>query len=168
MGVFFVTNVRLVWHANLAQNFNVSVPYMQMKNIRVRDSKFGKALVIETMPKCGGYVLGFRIHPPEKLEVVLKELKSLHRIFSVNPIFGVDFKLEDSQPDNIDQVKIARTDDDVEIVEDYGGDDAFAAYYADGSEKEEKDIVFDDDLGLACEKLNEGYTMQNLWAVVND
>ncbi len=38
-----------MWHANLAQNFNVSVPYMQMKSIKIRDSKFGKALVIETM-----------------------------------------------------------------------------------------------------------------------
>jgi Bardet-Biedl syndrome 5 protein len=31
LGTFFVTNVRLVWHANLAENFNVSMPYMQMK-----------------------------------------------------------------------------------------------------------------------------------------
>lgn len=30
LGAFFLTNVRLVWHANLAQNFNVSIPYMQM------------------------------------------------------------------------------------------------------------------------------------------
>ena len=30
LGTFFVTNVRLVWHANLAENFNVSMPYLQM------------------------------------------------------------------------------------------------------------------------------------------
>lgn len=30
LGCFCLTNVRLVWHANLAQNFNVSIPYMQM------------------------------------------------------------------------------------------------------------------------------------------
>lgn len=30
LGCMFMTNVRLVWHANLAQNFNVSIPYMQM------------------------------------------------------------------------------------------------------------------------------------------
>ncbi|CAN0348427.1 unnamed protein product, partial [Laminaria digitata] len=30
LGCFFLTNVRLVWHANLAHNFNVSIPYMQM------------------------------------------------------------------------------------------------------------------------------------------
>ena len=30
--------------------------------------RFGKALVIETQPRCGGYILGFKVHPPEKLE----------------------------------------------------------------------------------------------------
>lgn len=30
LGTFFITNVRLVWHANLAENFNVSIPYLQM------------------------------------------------------------------------------------------------------------------------------------------
>ncbi len=30
LGTFFVTNVRLVWHANLAETFNVSIPYMQV------------------------------------------------------------------------------------------------------------------------------------------
>ncbi len=30
LGVFFLTNVRIVWHANLAANFNVSLPYMQI------------------------------------------------------------------------------------------------------------------------------------------
>jgi Bardet-Biedl syndrome 5 protein len=30
------------------ENFNVSVPYLQIKAIKIRDSKFGVALVIET------------------------------------------------------------------------------------------------------------------------
>jgi Bardet-Biedl syndrome 5 protein len=30
LGTYFLTNVRLVWHANLAANFNVSLPYMQI------------------------------------------------------------------------------------------------------------------------------------------
>ena len=51
LGTFVVTNIRLVWFANLAQNFNVSIPYLQMKTIRIRDSKFGPALVIETTTK---------------------------------------------------------------------------------------------------------------------
>ena len=30
LGTFFLTNVRVVWHANLAENFNVSIPYVQV------------------------------------------------------------------------------------------------------------------------------------------
>ena len=26
LGTFYITNVRMVWHANLAENFNVSIP----------------------------------------------------------------------------------------------------------------------------------------------
>merc|ERR1719267_98972 len=73
LGTFFITNVRLVWHANLAENFNVSIPYLQMKQVRVRDSKFGPALVIETSVRSGGYILGFRVDPSERLNEIFKE-----------------------------------------------------------------------------------------------
>ena len=32
LGTFFVTNVRLVWHANINENFNVSIPYLQVSD----------------------------------------------------------------------------------------------------------------------------------------
>lgn len=34
LGTFVITNVRLVWFANLSDGFNVSVPYMQMSFVR--------------------------------------------------------------------------------------------------------------------------------------
>lgn len=58
LGTFFVTNVRLVWHADLVETFNVSIPYMQIVSVRVRGSKYGQALVVETHASSGGYVLG--------------------------------------------------------------------------------------------------------------
>ena len=61
----------------------------------MRDSRFGPALVIETTPRSGSYVLGFRCDPPEALQAVYKEISSLHQVFSTNPIFGVDFTIED-------------------------------------------------------------------------
>ena len=33
LGTFFLTNVRIVWHANLAENFNVSIPYIQVTSL---------------------------------------------------------------------------------------------------------------------------------------
>lgn len=58
LGTFFITSVRLVWHANLVESFNVSIPYMQISSVRVRESKFGQALVVETHQQSGGYILG--------------------------------------------------------------------------------------------------------------
>ena len=40
-------------------------------------------------------MLGFRIDPVEKLNVTFKEVHSLFRVYSANPIFGVQFKVED-------------------------------------------------------------------------
>ena len=95
LGTFFITNIRVVWHANLASNFNVSVPYMQMKTIKMRDSKFGEALVLETFPKAGGYILGFKIDSKDKLTEVMQEVVNLHKIFATSPIFGVKFTIEE-------------------------------------------------------------------------
>jgi Bardet-Biedl syndrome 5 protein len=50
LGTFFVTNVRLVWHANLAENFNVSIPYLQMKNIKVRGAVYAGAVYACSVP----------------------------------------------------------------------------------------------------------------------
>lgn len=30
LGTLYLTNVRIVWHANLAENFNISIPYIQI------------------------------------------------------------------------------------------------------------------------------------------
>jgi Bardet-Biedl syndrome 5 protein len=40
----------------------------------------------------GGYVLGFRIDPVEKLQQVHKEIQSLHKVYSTCPVFGVEFE----------------------------------------------------------------------------
>jgi len=68
---------------------------MQMKHIRVRDSKFGLALVIETRANSGGYMLGFRVDPLDKLEEIASEVKSLHRVFAETPIFGIEYEVDD-------------------------------------------------------------------------
>jgi len=165
LGTFFITNVRLVWHANLAENFNVSIPYLQMKTVRVRDSKFGPALVVETSPRCGGYILGFRMDPAEQLQVVFKEVSSLHTVFSNAPIFGVDYSTEERAP-SIDELKVPRQQDDLEIVDDEEATDAFAAYFAEGHKANDHEVAFSHELGLAIEKLPDGVTAKSMWAVV--
>ena len=48
--------------------------------MKVRESKFGQALVLETTSQSGGYVLGFKIDPKETLDYVFKEINSLWQV----------------------------------------------------------------------------------------
>lgn len=53
------------------------------------------ALVVESSEASGGYVLGFRIDPVEKLHEVHKEISALYTVYSQCPVFGVEFILQD-------------------------------------------------------------------------
>jgi len=180
LGTFFITNVRVVWFAVMNENFNVSVPYVQVKTIKVRDSKFGIALVIETSSQSGGYVLGFRVDPVDQLKTVAKELKSLHEVFFRTPVFGVAF---DAEPDDdssgvlpgrrsaaatSETLRVQPLVDDVEIEETEDQKDVFAAYLAEGDKNVDRAPVYNEELGLAIESLKPGFTVQDLWSVMPD
>jgi Bardet-Biedl syndrome 5 protein len=52
----------------------------------LRESKFGRALVLETFQKAGGYILGFRIDPQDKISEVYQEIASLYQIYFATPV----------------------------------------------------------------------------------
>lgn len=165
LGTFIITNVRLVWFASMNESFNVSIPYLQMKSVKLRDSKFGPALVIETSARSNGYVLGFHISPQELLEQTTKEIQSLRSIYSSCPVFGVEFEIDSDVTPQPTQVRPAQ--DDVEIETRTEQSDAFAAYFADGKKCTDRDPVFSEELDLAIERLPDGFTLADLWEVVS-
>eukprot|EP00794_Sanderia_malayensis_P003122 gene3122-3590_t len=165
LGTFYITNVRLVWHANMNDSFNVSIPYLQMKSVRIRDSKFGLALVLETTQQSGGYVLGFRVDPAEKLQDTVKEIQNLYRVYSACPIFGVEFETDD-RPQTLEDATVDPVEDDIEIVDEGSTSDAFAAYFADSNKEKDREPVYSSELGLAIEKLKDGITLAGLWEVM--
>ncbi len=63
--------------------------------MKIRDSKFGVAMVLETVQSSGGFVLGFRVDPVDKLKDIVQEIHSLYQVFHASPIFGVDYTLEE-------------------------------------------------------------------------
>ena len=63
--------------------------------VKIRDSKFGVAMVLETTKESGSYVLGFRIDPYEKMKDIVQEIHSLYQVYHASPIFGVDYDLQD-------------------------------------------------------------------------
>ena len=173
LGTMYVTNIRVVWHANLAENFNVSIPYLQMMLIRIRKSKFGPALVINTNKYSGGYVLGFRL---EEYKEVFTQVRKLRQVFASKPIYGVEFTVEDTSP-TLQQLTVARKEDDIEIVESDAGRSGMDRVYqlgtigqqenegSDGDESGSK-IVFDRELGLAMQNLPNDLTPSQLWQVM--
>lgn len=173
LGVLITTNVRIVWFASMNPGHNVSIPYLQLRSCRVRDSRFGYALVIETSVQSGEYILGFRIDPEERLETICKTIQALHAAYLASPIFGVQYRREfqKSQTEQVLQVEEATTEDadDVEEPSKPTRIDAFAAYFSDGAtNSERRPITFSEDLGVAIEQLKSGFTIQDLWNVHPD
>lgn len=169
LGTFHITNVRVVWHANMNESFNISLPYVQVAAIRTRESKFGKALVIETSESSGGYVLGFKVDPLEKLQQVHKELASLLKVHRAKPLLGVDALLQrqDEVEPGPPESGPALHSEDAELSDVEGSHyDAFAAYLADGTHDRDREVVLSPELGLAVEKLPDGFTLANLWEVL--
>ncbi|XP_049783362.1 Bardet-Biedl syndrome 5 protein homolog isoform X5 [Schistocerca cancellata] len=164
LGTFVITNVRLVWFADMNENFNISLPYLQIAKINIRQSKFGTALVVESAESSGGYVLGFRIDPAEKRQTVYKELCSLHKVYSQNPVFGVQYTV--GQQTQYQEESSMFADDTQEIVESSDEmSNVFLTYFADENH-EDRVPVYNQELGLAIEALKPGTTLQNLWEVI--
>lgn len=135
---------------------------MQVKCVKVRDSKYGKALVLETSEFSGGYILGFRV---ENLEEVYTEINNLYKTYSTNPMFGVEVAFEDVDNNN-DQVQVPKVEDNLEIIDTGYSSLALTtnkSSYAMGGgagKKEESEIIFCEELGLAIEKPPKGVSIE--------
>lgn len=159
-----VTNIRVVWYADVNEAFNVSMPYITIDSISVRASKFGEALVFVIRQTSGGYVLGFRADPRDRLPPLLSELQTLHRAYTEKPIFGVEINWENEAPTTIN--------DEIEELEEIGeprGEMGPSLYMASqlAKHQEGKDVqpVYSPYLGLAIEPLKEGFTLKSLFEV---
>ena len=90
--------------------------FVVKKSVKVTDSKFGVAMVLESTEQSGACKLGFRIDPFEKMKEVVQEIQSLYRVspdcmsrpsmkshvliclwqvYSASPIFGVEYQTEE-------------------------------------------------------------------------
>lgn len=145
------------------------------KSLRLRESKFGRALVLETFAKAGGYILGFRVDPQERIADVFQEIQSLYQVYSVGPIFGVDFAVEAEAPEMEALLQSKVVEDADSLLDDQLDDShAIAAYYSDsaaggggdGSASRFDSVQVDAQLGLAVEGLVDGITTEQLWRVI--
>ena len=85
----------------------MSLPWIQVKCIRIRESKYGTALVLETSEISGNYVLGFKV---EQIDEVYTEINRLFQAYIASPFFGVESVYEEAEK-NISEVTIPRQED---------------------------------------------------------
>ncbi|KAI5710602.1 hypothetical protein M8J75_010013 [Diaphorina citri] len=162
LGVFMATNIRVVWYADMNESFNISLPYIQIASIRLRESKFGLALVIESYEQSGGY---------ETMQTVCKELQSYHRIHTTTPEYGVDYVVSDvailAEEAPVVQEDIAELEEDDNMLD---LSNTLTLYSADhmggGTASANRKLVFSPELGLCVEQPKPGFTMARLWEVI--
>lgn len=165
LGSLMTTNVRLVWFADVNETFNMSLPYLQVQSIELRNSKYGLALVITCKERGGGYILGFRIDPQDRLVGIYKELTSLHAVYTENPMFGVTYEKKKRQ-----QAQGQLPEGEIEELDENQLKDInhhFSAYIVDRSDKTEKPTpVYAAELGFAVEKPRDGLKLKDLFQVI--
>uniref|UniRef100_A0A5S6QIF1 Bardet-Biedl syndrome 5 protein homolog n=1 Tax=Trichuris muris TaxID=70415 RepID=A0A5S6QIF1_TRIMR len=161
LGSFIITNIRLVWFATMNEMISISMPYLHMKSCKVKNSKFGPVLVIETSIQSGNHTFGFRVDPRDRLDDVCRQLINMSAAYHANPIFGVE--ITRSQESSQCLPKVA-AEDDVEIDTTIGRADALTAYFAYGQPNgKEGAPVYSEELGVAIESLKDGFTLKDLW-----
>lgn len=176
LGEAVVTSQRIAWRASFAENFNVSIPYVAMKSVNVRNNpKFGATLVIATTRRAGDLLFGFRVDPPEKLAALEKELLALREAAAAAPDFGVVVVVDDNTDEDTQGAggashRSSAPTEDVEVHDDSGehgsGGDAYAAYLAEGPKEGDRPVIFSSELGLAIESPPPGMTLAQLWVAL--
>jgi len=169
VGTFVITNVRIVWYHSTSENFNASIPYIQIKSVKKKDSKAGPAVVVETFPQGGenkGYTIGFQ---SEQMSQIMTELSKLHKLYFLNPYFGIENLLEERIGSRGD-VDTKRGDEDIEVIESEYNErnHNIMNYMTSAAGKEgDKEVVFSTELGLAIEKPPQGLNIEHLWKILN-
>jgi Bardet-Biedl syndrome 5 protein len=86
-------------------------------------------------------------------------------VFKASPIFGIEYSFEEipEQGESRSGPQVAEEED--EVVDSGHKSDVFALYCVGNSTEKVKEPVYNEELGLAVEKLPEGMTIQELWSV---
>lgn len=181
LGVLITTNFRFVWFATFVENFNVSVPYSQIRTLELRETKNYPALVIQTGARAGALLLGFKIDDISTRQTVFTEISALREAAFEKPNYGVHVDAIEGTDKTSSNAKsapraanIAVNEDEKVIIDDRSaaGDsrsDALALYFTGGADASSgvdgpRSIIFSPLLGLAVEQPPAGLTLERLWS----
>ncbi|MES1907465.1 MAG: hypothetical protein MHM6MM_000575 [Cercozoa sp. M6MM] len=185
-----IAKIHGVWNLSVDQNFNVSVPHIQIRTAMLRQSKFGIALVLETFQRVGGFILGFRVDDEAELKTIAKQVKATWSSAQHAPDFGVQVQQASPQVP-LDRRREETVNEGVRVLgylesdaeEDESGStpvqrspkakatrasDVTSAFYAlpaavDAENNVEKIVASNDLAGLAIQQLPSNVDIDSLW-----
>jgi len=163
VGFFYISNIRIAWFATMAESYNVSLPYVQIRSIKKKESGNQQLVIIEISKLCGNYTLVFR---SEKSDEISSEISRLFRIYVENPVLGLEVSVQEA-PVSAEASQAPRVFDDIEIIEPkYAGQSHASAAYCVSENTGAAQIVFSEELGLAIEATPNNITIEQLWRII--
>jgi Bardet-Biedl syndrome 5 protein len=185
-GQFNMTSIRIVWFSSTTDNYNISLPWINIKDIRIRDiNKHGKVIQFETSKLVGNSIISFKFS--DNIDNVFRELETSYYTYLQNPQFGVELvtvtdtvrekpmakptdDAVDRQTSEVNRYIQTRKEDDVEIVDtNYFNEHSNLLYYMTSNNEKKNtknDIVYSLELGMAIERLPDNSNLENLWKII--
>ena len=174
IGTLYLTNLRIIWINDKKDSYNLSLPYVQISSIiGENNSSFGISLKIRLSRLYNNFIILFYSNNGKMDEQFCEEFKKKVENFSKNPILGISLikKGEGVQDKLREKIgKIAEIVYGQEEISDSNEDEQAGIVYLinEGRNKQNSinEIEFSKELGIACQKLPENVTINDLWKII--
>ena len=173
-GSLYLTNLRIIWINDKKDNYNISLPYVQISSIiGENNSSFGISIKIKLSRLYNNFIILFYSNNGNMDEKFCEEFKKKVEIFSKVPILGISLlKKGEGVQDKLKEKigKIAEIVYGQEEISDSNEDEQAGIVYLinEGRNKQNSinEIEFSQELGIACQKLPENVTINDLWKII--
>ena len=100
-GILILTNLRIVWLSIQYENFNLTIPWIQMSKIQSKgDSKYEKLISVKIKSYFGGNLYNFYIAKNNLFDKILDDMTKAMYYYQEDPLLGVNINklmLDDSK-----------------------------------------------------------------------
>ena len=100
-GILILTNLRIVWLSIQYENFNLTIPWIQMSKIQSKgDSKYEKLISVKIKSYFGGNLYNFYIAKTNLFDKILDDMTKAMYYYQEEPLLGVNINklmLDDSK-----------------------------------------------------------------------
>jgi len=195
-GILILTNLRIVWLSIQIENFNLTIPWIQMSKIQSKsDSKYEKLISVTIKNYFGGNLYNFYTAKINLFDKILDDMTKAMYYYQEDPLLGVNInklmidenkpnkqnKDKNEQPQEQPPKKANKIDEHFKkVVNKYFTDEdeidnnnfnGISSIYLLNDYKNKQnninDIVFSKELGCAIEKLPDKVTIDSLWKINN-